>query len=157
MSQYVYRFVRDGTPANLQADLPGLEADNIPEGGLAEIRLEFKTRFPGFENVAISFDKRLRNNHGVLPWPGAYQVVYVDPAQPVWYIRYEKGLAWAIYIVAALVAIAAILIIMRGWKFFSVVAKEVDKNPWMIPVVLVGSMGLLLVNQLVQLRRPKGG
>jgi len=137
-----YELIYEGSPTELQSKLPALEEQHIPEGGMAELVLNFKYRWPGFENAAVIVNDNLLNNVGVTPWPGEYQIVYVDTTEPIWYVRWQKGAAWAAYVVAALAAIAIILLVLSSWKLLRVVPEVIERYPWLVPVAIVG--GLLL-------------
>lgn len=141
-----YELVYEGTSAEeLKAKLPELEEKQIPEGGLVELVLNFRYRFPGFENVAILVNDNLRKHIGVTPWPNSYQIVYVDPDHPTWYIRWRKGLAWAPLIVSTLWAIAIIVVTIAGWRLLRAIPTVIEEYEWLVPVAVVGTLAVLLI------------
>lgn len=141
-----YKLIYEGTGVSeLREKLPQLEAQHVPEGGLAELVIDFRYRFPGFDNIAILVNDNLRRHMGVTPWPGTYQIVYVDPDHPRWYIRWQKGAAWAAYIVAALVAIAVIVVTIGGWRLLQAIPTIIEEYEWLVPVAVVGTLAVLLI------------
>lgn len=94
------------TNANYAIEQYALEGERI------EVKLTFDSRFSGFENAAIILENNLRsgeeNGEKMNPWPGNYQIVYVDPQQPIYYIRYLKGVSFMLLLTICLIAIAVI-------------------------------------------------
>lgn len=141
-----YELIYESTSTEeLRTKLPELEERHVPEGGLVELVLNFRYRFPGFENVAVLVNDNLRKHIGVTPWPNSYQIVYVDPDRPTWYIRWRKGLVWAPLIVSALWAIAIIVVTIGGWRLLRATATLVEEYEWLVPVAVVGTLAVLLI------------
>lgn len=140
---YRYEMVASGSPEEITRIIRA-EEQHIPEGGLAELRLTFRFRFPGFEAAADQAYSELARK-GVRPWPDGRRLVEADPNLPVWYVRWRKGAPWAPVVVAAIIAVAVLLIV---WMLYRVVqpAAEVitQKYPWVIPILVVGGIAALL-------------
>lgn len=135
-----YIQVAAGAAADLQRVIAA-EEQHIPEGGLAELRVRFRVRFPGFESAAQEAGASLAA-HGVKPWPGQWRLVTADAREPVWHVRWQKGLPWAWAVVAVL---AAVVILVLAWFFYKVVRPVVEviveKYPWAMPLFTVSLVG----------------
>lgn len=140
---YKYEMVAQGTPAQIE-DIIRAEEQHIPEGGLAELKLQFRWRFPGFNTAAQEVNAQL-TGRGVVPWPDEWKIVFPDPQQPVWYIRWKKGFPWAPVIVAAIVALVALLV---AWFLYKVFVPVVQANPWLLPLLVLLGAGVLLLGSL---------
>lgn len=134
---YKYEQIAFGNSANLQ-NVVAAEEQYIPEGGLAELRINFRYRFPGFGTLAQETHSALSRS-GVVPWPGEWRIVFADPSAPVWYIRWKKGSPWAPVVLAAIVTLAIFIV---AWTLFKVFKPTMDviagDYPWLIPVLIIG-------------------
>ncbi len=148
----VYEYLGEGNKFSLSEVGAMLEENEVGEGQLVELELTFSSRFSNFEGLAASLDTTLRHNiisgETIKPWPGKYQVVFVDPERPVWYIRYRKGIAWIPIICGALIALAAAWIAFVAWRLLRAIAGAFEMYPWVIPVVAVGVTGTIFLNAL---------
>ncbi|MGQ9698297.1 MAG: hypothetical protein ACUVRO_09915 [Armatimonadota bacterium] len=142
-----YRPIAKGTRDDIKRVID-LELQHIPEGGLAELKLEFKSRVPGFETEAKVLNWTLAKK-GVAPWPGQTQIVFVDPKQPVWYVRWRRGVPWAAIIIGAIVLLGLLFIAMIAWSFAQVVPVKsiIEEYPWLVPVgmMIFGTAGLVFL------------
>jgi hypothetical protein len=136
---YRYKQVASGGPTDLQQVVQA-EKQYIPEGGRAELRINFRYRFPGFGTMAQELRVAL-SKAGVVPWPDDWRIVIADPEKPIWYIRWQKGNPWAAVVIAALVAVTAFIV---AWTLFHVVKPSLDvivkDYPWLIPIMIVGGL-----------------
>ena len=96
-----YRLVAQGNASDFRTAVPRAEEEAVPEGSRVELQVHFRFRFPGFEELAGSVDYSLRNQYRVTPWPGEWRIITVDPEQPIWYVRWVKGVVWASVIVSS--------------------------------------------------------
>lgn len=143
-----YSLIAQGTgPSELERSLEPVETNNIGEGEMVELELNFLLRFPGFESIAQFIDDKLQHMIGVIPWEGSSQIIYVDSQAPIWRIRWRKGLVWATYIISALWAVAIIIATVALWRIFRVIPAIIDKYPWLVTVAIVG--GLMMIGSTV--------
>jgi hypothetical protein len=150
MSTYIY--LGEGTKGDFESVAEQLVSNDVPEGGYVEVQMEFSHRFDNFYQYASQLDDRLRSDlvggEWMKPWKGNYQIVYVDPELPIWYIRYIKGHVWIGWIVMAIMAIAVIWAAFVLWRLFRFVPALFEQYPWIAPVAVVGTIGILGVNAI---------
>jgi|GEM_PF-4298324 hypothetical protein len=116
---YIYETVSTGGWHELSRIIDD-ETAHIPEGGLAELRVNFRVRFPLFLTAANQLEQELASR-GVRPWPREARRVFVDEENAAWYIRWQKGAPWAPAVVAALLAIAFVIaLLVVAWVFLRV-------------------------------------
>lgn len=137
-----YRLVTEGGVADLATRLPQAENEWVGEKSLVELRLHFRLRFPGFEQTASLVDYELRR-YGITPWPGEWRLIEPDPEEPVWYVRWQRGVAWAGVIVSVLWAMVVLAAVLLIWRLFVFVKEE---YPWLIPVLSIGAVVLILAS-----------
>ena len=139
-----YQEVGSGTAGDLKTRLPALE-ELLQEGNKCELRLTFQGRFLGFNQAAWLVNWGLETG-GVTPWPGEGDLVFLDPVQPVWYVRWVKGIAWLPVIVAALLAVVAVMAYLTVWQLLRVVPEAV--RPW-VAIAIAGGVGLAGLGLLI--------
>ena len=139
-----YELVGSGTAGDLKEKLPLLE-ERLKEGDRCELRLTFQNRFLGFNQAAWLVNWGLKQA-GVTPWPGEEDLVLLDPVQPLWYIRWVKGVGWLAVILAALVAVVAVMAYLTVWQLLRVVPEEV--RPW-IALAIAGGVALAGLGLLI--------
>ena len=146
MASYRYDQVASGNSTDLQKIVQA-EERYIPEGGLAELKIDFRLRFPGFENLAQE-TRNILSRVGVVPWPDEWRTVFVDPDQPIWYIRWKKGNPWAGAVTAALIVVTVAIV---SWTLFHVFKPTLDvitgNYPWLIPIIIVGGFVIYFQQQ----------
>lgn len=148
---YKYTILASGSPTSLN-DIIELENTAIPEGGQAELKINFRTRFPGFDNLAQDTHVQLVNR-GVRPWPEEWRLVFADPNEPVWYIRWQKGFPWAPVIVAVLIGLVILIASWAMYRVVKVVAEGIGLPSEVIaPIATIGFAGLLLFLFFTQIR-----
>jgi hypothetical protein len=139
-----YELVGSGVAGTLEEKLPLLEGA-LKEGDLCELRLTFRSRFPGSSQAAWLVDWTL-SQAGVTPWPGETDLVFLDPVQPAWYVRWVKGFPWLAIIVAGLLAVVAVMAYLTVWQLLRVVPEEA--RPW-VAMAIAGGVALAGLGLLV--------
>ena len=139
-----YEQVGSGTAGDLKEKLTLLEGE-LKEGDRCELRLTFQSRFPGFNQAAWLVDWGLKQA-GVTPWPGEENLVFPDPVQPTWSIRWVKGMGWLAIILAGLLAVVAVMAFLTVWQLMRVVPEEV--RPW-VALAIAGGVALAGLGLLV--------
>ena len=129
-----------------------------PEETRMILRLDFKWRFPLFEQAAGLANQAMKGL-GVTPWPEYSDIIFYHPTEPWWYITWVKGFAWLAPILAALLSFFStwagqlLIAVFLGSLLWRVVPKEV-KQPvgdilQMLPSLVVLAL-LAFMPQLVQ-------
>ena len=94
------------------------------EGSRMLAQLTFQHRPAGFDHVAAQLDKMCLET-GVSPWPEYQSIAFADPAQPVLYVCWQKGLVWWGWILALLASLVLPPLIMAGlWLILPESVKE---------------------------------
>lgn len=138
--------IATGDSSNL-GDVVALEEQHIPEGGLAELVLSFRFRPPGFITECNLLDAALKRA-GVTPWPGNDRIVYFEEEPPTVYIRWQRGVAWAPVVIAAIpVVLVTLLVLLTIWQFNRAVpvGQVMQQYPWLGALFMLGVTGLLFM------------
>jgi hypothetical protein len=138
--------IATGDSSNLQ-DVVSLEEQHIPEGGLAELVLKFRLRPPGFITECNLLDSALKKA-GVTPWPGNDRLVYFEEDPATVYIRWQRGMAWAPIVLAAIpIVLVTLLVLMTLWQFNRAVpvGQVMQQYPWVGALFMLGVTGLLFM------------
>lgn len=151
---YYYKQIAEGNKYELGSLGEAAVSESIPVGGLVETQVMFSSRFEGFETYAVILNNQLSDTE-MKRWPGFYQLVYVDPYLPIWYIRYVRNPAWLAYVAAIFVAMAVVWAAFVLWKVFEAFATFLKKYPWLVPVGVVGIVGIGLLNAVGGLTAPR--
>ena len=134
-------------------ELGQAEADELglAEGSRVEFQAYFSYRFPFFEEAAAAFQATLMER-GVPPWGSDVPLVEPNPVQPVWHIRYVKGLPWlGVVIIAALLALA-VATLLYFWRLLVQVAKAAAR---ILVGAALGGLALMVASKVVrETRRP---
>jgi hypothetical protein len=109
------------------------------EGSRMLARLIFEHRPPEFDYLAVELSQMCLET-GVSPWPEHQNVAFADPAQPVLYVCWQKGLVWWGWILALLGSLVLPPLIMAGlWLILPESVKEMIEA-----VVNLSVMGIVM-------------
>jgi len=109
------------------------------EGSRMLAQLVFQHRLPDFDYLAAELNQRCLET-GVTPWPERRDFVFVDPAQPVLYICWQKGFVWWVWILGLLASLVLPPLIMAGlWLILPESVKEMIEA-----VTYLGIMGVAM-------------
>jgi len=152
-ASYIYEIGRGTTEEDI-GRLHELE-EKEPEGTLLELEINFRFRFPLFDEVADIVDWSIRGI-GVKPWPNLRRCIFTHPSFPIWWILWVRSPPWLRVIFKAIRPAlekigVAIMAVLAFFGLYRVAPREL-KPPmefifWIPPIML-----LLMALDLVRRR-----
>jgi len=127
--------------------------ETLEASDLVELRLEFSTVFPGFENQANSLNSILEAT-GVKKWPGNDRLVYTDKSTATWCVRWKHGNPWTLRVFYIVIGLGiAVLAFLLFWKLYKVTETFMAKYPEAASFIVLG----LLIAGIYAILRKTGG
>ena len=152
-----YTQIAEGDKYSFGTGVEAAVETQVEEGGMVEVKMTFSFRFSGFETLAVIYENNLRSQQQegeyIQPWDGNYQLVYVDPDKPVWYVRYKKGIAWGVWLAASLIVLGVAWAAFSLWQLFKAIPSIIPSAPWLVPVIGVGLITVALLNAINNFRK----